>query len=399
MKGNKKSALWRYGMLILTSGILVTLLLLAPLDGIKYWGWDVAVFRAGSKALLNSENPYVPTNIHRFSDGSELASIPYYVYSPFFGILIAPLAMMSPWLAFRLWFLINMILYIISVVIIMSALEWRPRPKAFAGLAVALAFFAPLRTLLGIGQSGVIILFFLSLCFWLLKRGHPYPAGISLSMAFFKPNLFLLLPFFLLRRQWDFLSGFILSIAVTILPFLGLVDDWFRALQFAHAENIKNGCLPFSSLNMFLRCLLHGQDSGILLSWLAMALIAIATFLLIKRNTQTSFPNFDLQMALVVTLGLIVIDNIRVADLVLMIFPFLIALNTLRQHIKVWKRRIVVGLLMMAYIIPYIAAFMLPDSIIWDLPVWYAGMPTALGIALVILLGAYRSRKEIVLAT
>ena len=161
MKAKPVSTLLRLCIVILAYGILFVLLLLAPLESIEHWGWDIAVFRAGSNALIKGKNPYIPANIHRFSNGAELATIPYYVYSPFFGFLIAPVALLSPWLAFRLWFIVNIFLYVTSVVILLSALNWQPHPKVFIGIAVASAAFAPLRTLLGVGQSGVIMLFFL----------------------------------------------------------------------------------------------------------------------------------------------------------------------------------------------------------------------------------------------
>ena len=58
--------------------------------------WDVAVFRGGSKALLQGKNPHDPATVMRFSDGAELASIPNYVYAPFFAVLIELLSLSEP---------------------------------------------------------------------------------------------------------------------------------------------------------------------------------------------------------------------------------------------------------------------------------------------------------------
>jgi hypothetical protein len=78
------------GLLLLLS-ILIATIAYAPVDDIKGWGWDVAVFRAGSKALLQVQNPYDPSNILQYADGAELATIPHFIYAPFFAVLIGPL--------------------------------------------------------------------------------------------------------------------------------------------------------------------------------------------------------------------------------------------------------------------------------------------------------------------
>jgi hypothetical protein len=372
----------RITILFLSVGLLLALVLFAPLFDIPSWGWDISVFRAGSKALMYGTNPYLPESVERFADGAELATIPYYVYSPFFAIMIMPLALLPPWLTIRIWFLVNIVLYILSAILILNSLHWHPSPKRWIILTLALAAFASLRTLLIIGQSGVIMLFFLSLSFWQMKRNHHLIGGGIFSLAFFKPHLILLLPFFALRRRWRFLLGFVLFFALTTLPFWGLLDDWFLSLQNARNENIMYGCYPFSSLNMALQCLLPSQSYSKVLLWVILGLLTLITILLIKDSALVTSQKFDLQLAIVLTFSFLVIDNIRVADLILLIFPFLVALHALRDITGAWKRRIVIGLLMMAYLFPYIALFMQPRSIIWELPVWYAAMPTALYTAL-----------------
>src|SRR3972149_8465252 len=248
-------------LLVLLLGVMALLVLLAlsPLPSIPSWGWDVAVYRAGSKALLNGENPYLPENIPRFADGADLATIPYYVYSPAFAVLFAPLALLPPWLTIRVWFILYLVLYLASGILITRLLNWRLSQRDLLALTLGLALYPPLRTQMVWGQSAIVMLFILTLSIALLRRGRPLWAGAVLSLGFFKPHLVLLLPFFAIRRQWRYLTGFVVGLAVTTLPFLGWVDDWLRALVAARAVNVGFGCLPFSSLNMLLRCYQEGS--------------------------------------------------------------------------------------------------------------------------------------------
>ncbi len=385
----------RITILVLSIGLLIGLVLFLPLFDIPSWGWDIAVFRAGSKALMHGANPYLPESVERFADGAELATIPYYVYSPFFAIMIMPLALLPPWLTIRVWFLVNIVLYILSAFLILNSIHWHLRPKRIIILTLSLAAFAPLRTLLIIGQSGVIMLFFLALSLWQVKKSHHLIGGGILSLAFFKPHLILLLPFFALRRRWHFLLGFLLFLALTTLPFWRLLDDWFLSLQNARNENIMYGCYPFSSLNMALQCLLPtgGYSKGLL--WMILGILTLITILLIKDSAEVTSQKFDLQLAIVLTFSFLLIDNIRVADLILLIFPFLVALQALSDFTGAWNRRIVIGLLMMAYLFPYFASIFVPRSTVGELPVWYAAMPTALYAALgLIMLFKYRERDK-----
>jgi hypothetical protein len=154
-------------LLILTVAIagLFALVLQFPFEGIQHWGWDIAVFRAGSKAFLHGQNPYDPASAVRFSDGAELASIPNFVCAPIFAILMGPLTILEPWLASRAWFVINLAACTAATVAIMAELRWTPSLRAVALIVLGLATFPPFRSLLMIGQSGGIMLLLLALAF------------------------------------------------------------------------------------------------------------------------------------------------------------------------------------------------------------------------------------------
>ncbi len=393
-----------YNFIILTLAVtaLVGLLLFAPLPTGGSWGWDVAIFRAGARALMQGQNPYLPANIPRFADGAQLATIPFYTYSPIFAVLVAPLAALPPWLAFRFWFLGNLALYFASILLIIKAIGWKISIRGLVLLMLVMAAFAPLRTLLIIGQSGVVMLFFLSLSYWLLKHTHPGWAGAALSLAFFKPHLILLIPFFIWRRQWRLLGGFLTATVLAALPFWSLVGDWMRTIFSTRGANIQYGCLPFSSLPMFLKCLMPDHFPYTWAIWGILVLVGLVALWLVWEPVPTASHRFDLQIASVILLGLLLIDNIRVADQVLAIFAMLVIFHETSLLPKGWLKRASVGLVMAAYLAPYIADGMslATKDMMWIQPVWYTLVTLALFGALAVLVisekaaGFHRDMEE-----
>jgi hypothetical protein len=384
-------------VLILAIAALAGLLLFAPLPTGGSWGWDVAIFRAGARALLAGQNPYLPANIPLFADGAELATIPYYTYSPVFGALLAPLAALSPWLAFRAWFLGNLALYFASIVLIIKAIGWNLSSRKLVLLMLAMAAFAPLRTLLIIGQSGIVMLFFLSLSFWLLKRGRPGWAGAAISLAFFKPHLVLLIPFFMLRRQWRLLAAFAVATGLAILPFLSLVDDWVRTVFSTRGANIQFGCLPFSSLPMFLKCTMPDFSPWTWIQWTILFIVGGGVLWLIWEPADPVTHRFDLQFTMVILASLLLIDNIRVADQVLAVFAIIVLLHEISQLRQGWLRRVLVALVMAAYLLPYIADGLSlgTKDLMWTQPVWYTITTLMLFSAVATLIISERLRNRV----
>lgn len=376
--------------------MLVGLLALVPFERIPSWGWDFAVFRAGSRALLSGENPYGEDVAARFSDGAELATIPRFVYAPIFAVMIAPLSLVGPAAASRIWFAANIALYLASAGLILSAQKWRPPPHEFFLLILALAAFAPLRTLVILGQSAVVLLFLVSLSYWLIVHEKPGYAGAALALSWFKPHL-VLVPLALAgQRRWRTLVIFLVSLLLISLPFVSLLPEWIRALLDTRAFNLSFGCLPFSSLTALIGCFV--ADDILLLAFQAgSAVIAIAFVLLRLRSTGASVQMLGLLIGWVICFSLLVFDNVRVADLVLLTFPMLIALGELRQPALAGLRPLVAGALMTGYASPYLAQLfgaVTGNAVLYSLPIWYVLVPASTFAALVVSIHARSGWNE-----
>lgn len=72
------------------------------------------------------------------------------------------------------------------------------------------------------GQSSAFLCFSQALCLLLLQRGWPFAAGTTLAIMAIKPQaMILLMPVFLLRRDYRFLMGATVAVGVTgVLPLL-----------------------------------------------------------------------------------------------------------------------------------------------------------------------------------
>jgi hypothetical protein len=159
-------------LIVALAGLLV-LLAVAPLTRISFWAIDLYTFRAAARAMMFGADPYDVTNILRYAGDVEVGNIHNYLYAPYFALALRPLAWMPPETASRVWFSLNLLLYVAALGLMAGALRWRLSPRTFLLVAVGAVLFPPLRTTLIIGQSTILLLFILALSLFLLRRNRP----------------------------------------------------------------------------------------------------------------------------------------------------------------------------------------------------------------------------------
>jgi hypothetical protein len=361
-------------LLIIGAGALLGLIMLAPLSDITQWGIDGNVFRAGAKALRLGESPYDEPTILRHADGGPLGNIHNFVYVPIFAWLLGPLGWFSAEVGLRLWFLANLIMYFASALLLLSAINWTPSPKTFLVLMLALVAFPPLRTTLIIGQNTIFLLFWFSLSYFLLKRSKPF-----LSVL---PHLILLLPFFALKRRWRVIGGWGIGLVLSFLPFWYLLGDWLASVVNTYELNLATGgCLRMVSITTLVRCF-SPPGIAIVIFWiLSLTLIGGAFWLASGRNTPQQ-PTFDRDMALILCVTTLALDNIRIADQMLLLLPLLVILRDWPRLTSFGQRLWQAAMLGAVYIIPYTLDLMQGRNIAYILPLWYAGVSLAITLAL-----------------
>jgi hypothetical protein len=374
---------------------LGVLLAKAPLTSISYWGIDIYTFRAAAKAIMMGADPYHEPNIVRFADGATIGNIHNYIYAPYFAFILRPLAWLSPETASRAWFALNLVLFFSSVGLLLSAIRWHPASSQFIAVMSGLILFPPLRTTLTIGQSTILLLFFLSLSLFFFSRQRPLLSGLVLSLGLFKPHLFPILLLFAFSRQWQWLLGVGMGLTILNLPFFNWLDSWFAAATITHSANLATGqCFQMVSLVSLLDCTLPWPN------WLITGLLsAISLVLLIAiwqatpsggNSSETQVQTRARDLAVLITVSALLIDHTRVADQMLLVFPLLVIWRDWFVVKSPVARRIAVALMLFIYILPYSLDILGSKQIAFMLPFWYIGLTGAVLGLLVLEWKAYR---------
>ncbi len=135
------------------------------------------------------------------------------VYPPFYYALVTPLARLDCLTAAREWCLVNGLAYCLAFAVLATAcLRFHPQARWFPLLAV---LFGPVLLSLNMGQkSGFLLLLFVA-TYALHSNRRPGWAGLIFGALLFKPHLTIVVVMaMVLRREWKFLTGFLVSSAV-----------------------------------------------------------------------------------------------------------------------------------------------------------------------------------------
>jgi hypothetical protein len=148
-----------------------------------------------------------------------------YIYPPFLAVVLQPITQLSYHRANQLWFLLNIGMFVISI---MALASWSPSGKnrganvlaAGALIFTALNFYPVFRAL-QTGQVSLLILFLLAAALWFLQRGKEIPAGALVGLATaVKLTPGILVIYFLVARKYKAAAAAagagILALAVSV---------------------------------------------------------------------------------------------------------------------------------------------------------------------------------------
>ena len=163
---------------------------------------------------------YLPMSRHLF-DGT--GPIPYYLYAPFFAILLLPLAPLSDPAALVVWGVVQAVLSALLIVLPLGLVTRAGYRLRLLHVLIAMSSF-PLLHNFKWGQISVPITCAVFGSWWCLERGRRIPAALLLALATslkLYPAWFAIVP--LLRRDGRTLGWYSLFCAA----FLGLVPTLF----------------------------------------------------------------------------------------------------------------------------------------------------------------------------
>jgi len=241
------------------------------------------------------------------------------IFLPYFLLPFQVLARISLVPAFILWSLLNLLGYIGFLKWFCAKLNihYDNRIKLLSVL-----FFPTFQSLYW-GQIGLLLLIPIGEFFRSLICGKPYRAGAWLSLLLIKPQvLILIIPFFIITKQWKTVLGFILtSILIIITSFLLAGKDgmlsWLQLLNKVSSNQITSigakGMLNWKSLGLNVNDIFSTSIgnwiifSGSLITILLLFIFlkknydrfSARTYLAIFSSTAVVSPHFHIHSAII----------------------------------------------------------------------------------------------------
>ena len=199
---------------------------------------DFAQYWSAFNVLINGGNPYSFQSIAEVQRSIGNSGLVIMMWSPpWLLVLLSPILAFDFQVAAGAWFLLNVVMWILSVILLSSMFSNNARERRY--ITIAGVFFYPIVENLLWGQISVFVLFFLVLFMFLLYRDKDFLAGILLIPCTVKPHLFILFAVVLLwwmfrNRRFNMLYGALLgSVVLLIVTHIinnQVVANWYQAI-------------------------------------------------------------------------------------------------------------------------------------------------------------------------
>ena len=200
---------------------LTTLAILSGTGWFRWVGFDFGCFWSATKAFLGTgpASAYDMSIVH--THGVDLARVTGYSnpnafetgvspYPSVYFLLIAPLTLLPPIIAFVLWGIVNLGL---SAWVSLRLTADTPIRRTKLALAALMAF--PVMEGLVLGQPTGLLMLTMYLCWRSFVQKREFQAGIWAGLLLLKPQYVVVLALvMLIKRRWDFMRGFIAAGAV-----------------------------------------------------------------------------------------------------------------------------------------------------------------------------------------
>ena len=186
------------------------------------------IFQYGSgdfSIWLNAARRWIHTGV--LYQIKTVADNPFAVYKrpPFYILLFTPFIALSDMTVLNYFRLVNIGLVIATLIIWMLIIK-PVTPWWWLGTLVIVLNYQPLYDSITFGQTDVVLLFGFTLVFWCTRRDRDGWAGMVLALlASLKIYPIIVLAFFVVKRRWWALAGFVLGI-VTWNGLAILLSDW-----------------------------------------------------------------------------------------------------------------------------------------------------------------------------
>ncbi|WP_376793151.1 glycosyltransferase family 87 protein [Thermoflexus sp.] len=179
---------------------------------------DFAAFYTAGEALNNGLSPYVNYAIRNppIWDGVSVFRHSRFLYPPLAAVLFQPIALLPYSVAKYLWTLLQLICVSSSLCLAIGMLRLKSELEQLLVLAFFASTFYPLFTLLERGQIDGVTLLLIVLATRLIvieNRNTNIIAGLLWALTtLLKLHCVYIVPFFIIRRKWAAIGGYIIGI-------------------------------------------------------------------------------------------------------------------------------------------------------------------------------------------
>ncbi|MBI3286541.1 MAG: DUF2029 domain-containing protein [Chloroflexi bacterium] len=276
-------------------------------------GIDFRVYYLTSELFLKGQNFYDPSlQIQAMRQHQLPVDDTIYLYPPLFPLLFLPFTYWPIEQAARVWYFVNLGLYLSALIVSLSALRFELRDPLTPCLMILGLLFVPALFNLYKGQVNALLLLLLVVAYVALLRGRPLATGVGVALAaWIKGVPALLFLLFLRKSHWKIIAaGIVATFGITFLllllmgppPFQGFFDQALPSL--AHPEpNPSNLSLRgFLSLllteNAYADPLLVSPTLWSMASVLLSAALSASLFLASRRTADERTQSIEVGLAI-----------------------------------------------------------------------------------------------------
>jgi hypothetical protein len=221
-------------------------------------GYDYSVFYMAGKIL----NEYGATRLYDMKLQADFHRTlrPYwpadktiaYLYPPFLALPLGPLARLPFVYSYLIWLLVSAGLYLAGLLLILRTMRPIPGWDLLTGALLAISFEPfVMECWLG-GQSSAIGFFWLTLAYYLYRRGRNISSGFALGICLYKPPLLVvILPLLVIARQGKILFGFTLcGLALALVSIFAL--GWHACMAWFEIAWVRASGVEIRSAHKYI---------------------------------------------------------------------------------------------------------------------------------------------------
>ena len=297
--------------------------------------------------------------------GHSASFLSFTPHAPLEALFIAPLAAFPYSTAAWIWWACNLLLGYLVLFLLRPHL---PHLNTRLDLAIlGLGCFLPFLDAECQGQTSVLTLLLLTVCFINLARGRPWMAGSTLALTTYKPQLALVMIVILAitsERRWRILAGFLqtciglvaVSVALvgwrTYAAYLGFMCSY--AAGFDDAKS-RTDLMPNLRGLMYATFGSHLSHHAFVLLVGAVSALFVLVALWALQRKEATVQEMHLHFALLVTVTQIVSYHGFLHDMTVLLLPLYLVWNSLAETgLHTWKRRFLAANVLLIFCRPFL---------------------------------------------